>query len=181
MARMQGGLAVPYALIARFSLSALGFGLAACAICLCVRRARGGGWRGGSGVAGLIAAGYLAALVQIIGLRLGLVPIRPMGGEWRFIPLRTTLQQWRMGRGSFIYHTVGNLIWFVPLGALLGRICPRCRRWQALLAGAAVSLLLEALQFLLGSGISDVDDILLNALGALLGHALWQRLRRGRA
>ena len=30
---------------------------------------------------------------------------------------------------------------------------------------------------MLGTGVSDVDDVLLNALGALLGAALYQALR----
>ena len=112
---------------------------------------------------------YLAAVTEIIGLRLGLRPIRLLGGAVRLQPMRTTLAVYRRGFGAFIYHIVGNLMWFVPLGALLRRLRPGCHWWQALFAGAALSACLEALQYLLGTGICDIDDWLLNALGALVG------------
>ena len=51
-----------------------------------------------------------------------------------------------------------------------------------LLSGAGLSICIELMQYLLMTGVTDVDDVLLNALGALLGWGLarlWQR-RRGR-
>ena len=163
---------MPYAMILRYSLSALKFALVAAAAWLALRFIRRRDRLGKGDLIRLFTVGYLAALVQIIGLRLGLVSYRPLGGELRLRPFFTALEQWHMGPGRFIYHTVGNLLWFLPLGALLARRRPRVCWRQALLAGAGLSLALEALQLLLGSGVSDVDDILLNALGTLLGYAL---------
>ena len=42
----------------------------------------------------------------------------------------------------------------------------------ALLAGAGTSVCIELMQYLLMTGVTDVDDVLLNALGALLGWSL---------
>ena len=68
----------------------------------------------------------------------------------------------------FAYLFVGNLIWFVPAGVLVrlrgGRF------WQALLAGFCLSLLVEFLQFVLGSGVSELDDLILNSCGAGMGY-----------
>ena len=84
-------------------------------------------------------------------------------------------------RGNWRYFTylfVGNLIWFAPAGILVrlrgGRV------WQAALAGFSLSLLVETLQFILGSGVSEADDLILNTAGALLGFALTALLCRKR-
>ena len=74
------------------------------------------------------------------------------------------LGNWRY----FSYLFFGNLIWFFPVGILTklrgGRL------WQAVLAGFLLSLSIETAQFVLGSGISELDDLILNTLGALLGY-----------
>ena len=54
----------------------------------------------------------------------------------------------------------------------------RANGWRVLLAGAGLSLGIEIAQYLLGTGYADVDDVLLNALGALAGCGLLRRLRR---
>jgi glycopeptide antibiotics resistance protein len=67
----------------------------------------------------------------------------------------------------------GNVLLFVPLGFLLPLLVPAMRRWwQALAVGAGVSLLIELYQ-LAWPGVRkvSVDDLLMNALGAVLGFA----------
>lgn len=164
---------MPWGTIFRYTLSALIFAACACGL-----------WAGARRLAGrrlsrrdlgtLAAVGYLAALVQIIGLRLGVRTPAPLSEAPNLLPLRTTLEQWRLGAGHFVYHAAGNLLWFVPLGLMTAR---RGGWLRALLAGAAVSAALEGAQLLLGTGMPDVDDVLLNALGALAGyglHRLWR-------
>lgn len=120
-------------------------------------------------VAYALAAFYLAALVEIIALRLGRTAAHAAP---QCVPLRTSIAQFRAGAWPFLYHVAGNLIWFVPLGMLLPRLWPRLRFWQAVLGGAVLSLLLESCQYILGTGVADVDDVLLNALGTALGWAV---------
>ena len=70
----------------------------------------------------------------------------------------------------FAYLFVGNLIWFAPAGVLT-----RLRGgslWQAALSGFLLSLVVETGQFLLGSGVSELDDLILNTMGACLGYCL---------
>lgn len=118
---------------------------------------------------------YLAALAEIIALRFGRPAARVAP---QLVPLRTTLEQWRAGAWPFVYHVVGNLTWFMPLGLLLPLLRPSARWRQALLVGAGLSLLVEGYQFLFGTGAPDVDDLLLNALGTLLGYGLSRLIRR---
>ena len=172
---------MPYGIILRYSLRALAFGAAAgliwlAARLLCVKRPltrRDGLW--------LLAVVYVAMVLEIIGLRIGLVTIRFMGGKLRLCPLDFTLSQWRAGVGPFIYHVGGNMMWFMPLGALLPKLFPKAGWFHALLAGLALSLLVECMQYVLGTGVSDIDDVLLNTLGALTGymmHAVFNLNRR---
>lgn len=168
---------MPWPTILRYSACALAFGLCAGTAWYVFRLRVPGRHMDQREAIMLITVVYLAAVTEIIGLRLGLRSIRPLGGTLRAQPLHTTLAALNRGSGAFIYHIFGNLIWFVPLGALLARLKPGFNGWKALLAGAALSACLEALQYLLGTGISDIDDVLINALGALLGYLLFRRLR----
>ena len=116
----------------------------------------------------LLGIAYIAALIQITVLRGGVNWAQVFAGGRdapRLTPLATTLAEFRGGAWSFTYHTVGNLMWFAPLGWMLRRRKP----WTALLAGAALSAGIELMQFLLMTGVTDIDDVILNTLGALLG------------
>ena len=161
--------------IALYSLRAGIFAAAICAlyalICL-LRRRR-------PGLKRLLGIAYIAALVQITVLRGG-VNWQAVLHEGRqlpqLLPFGTTLALLGGGTWNFIYNTLGNLLWFVPLGMLLAKR----RGYQALLAGALVSACIETGQYILMTGQSDIDDVIINALGTLLGWAmlrLWRRLR----
>ena len=86
----------------------------------------------------------------------------------------------------FIYLFVGNIIWFVPLGLYLQYTHKRKRLLLAAVCGFLFSLLIESLQYLLGTGTSELDDLVLNTCGAWIGAALvlavrWFLNGRGRA
>lgn len=72
-----------------------------------------------------------------------------------------------------IQNLLGNIILFMPLGILL----PVLRR-SIDTAGAIVvvsffaSLLIETCQFFLNRGVFDVDDMILNTLGGVLGYGI---------
>lgn len=67
---------------------------------------------------------------------------------------------------------------FAPLGFLVPLLWKKFRRfWKVALLGAGVSLSIETLQLLLPRG-TDVDDVWLNTLGAMLGYLVWLIVRR---
>ncbi|MFJ1754983.1 VanZ family protein [Kitasatospora sp. NPDC088134] len=76
----------------------------------------------------------------------------------------------------------GNLLLGVPFGVLLPVLFPKLRSVLAVIALTAfVMLAVEVAQgFLVAGRAFDVDDVLLNTAGALLGHLLLGR-RLGRA
>ena len=69
----------------------------------------------------------------------------------------------------------GNILLFVPLGLLPPLLQPKMRSfWRTLLLAALVMLTVEVLQMLLLVGTCDVDDLILNLLGAALGYGLFK-------
>lgn len=68
-------------------------------------------------------------------------------------------------------NIVGNLLLFLPIGAVVvWRFHTRVR--AAVSAGVVLSILVESLQLGLNNGRSvDIDDVLVNGLGALIGAA----------
>ena len=112
---------------------------------------------------------WLAVLLRITVFRNGCFSNGLFSGwiEWKAFAYYLELV--RKGNwGYFIYLFFGNLIWFVPVGVLIrlwgGEL------WKAVLAGFLLSLSIEIAQFVLGSGVSELDDLILNTLGALLGY-----------
>ena len=75
---------------------------------------------------------------------------------------------------------VGNVLLFLPLGLLMPVLWRRERLRDALLAGLALSLGIEVVQLVLGRFL-DVQDLLLNVLGAGLGWGLWAAVGRPKA
>jgi hypothetical protein len=93
------------------------------------------------------------------------------------IPFDDLWQQLTGPPGEAVVQIVGNLLVLFCFGAGGAvRFRALAGPWRLLLAGAACSLLLEALQLLTASGrVFSVDDVLVNAVGALLGGLVTRR------
>lgn len=66
-----------------------------------------------------------------------------------------------------------NIIMFTPLGFLLPLIWEQCRKLCAtVLLGFQFSLMIELLQ-LFNRRATDIDDLLMNTVGALVGFMIW--------
>lgn len=71
----------------------------------------------------------------------------------------------------------GNVLLFLPLGFFPPLIWPRMQRfWKTALLAAGIMVVIEAAQMLLLVGTCDVDDVLLNVLGASIGYGLYRLL-----
>ena len=76
------------------------------------------------------------------------------------------------GTGWLGVQRVLNAVMFAPLGFLLPVLWRKCRKWSvATLTGFLLSLTIEVLQMFCFRA-TDVDDLLMNTLGALLGYFL---------
>lgn len=103
------------------------------------------------------------------------------GSNMNLIPFRTIANYLpdlaSPDRSWAVIQLFGNIGTFLPLGFFPPLLFRNVRGKQALLLGLAYSAGAECLQFFLGRHC-DVDDVILNVLGALLGYALWRLLKR---
>jgi glycopeptide antibiotics resistance protein len=139
---------------------------------------------------GTAAAGYAAALVVIT-----LLPIRWRSdlaryrNNWRpqLVPLWNMVVNLRDGDRALatLAGAAANVALFLPLGFLLPLLAPWFDRWwRSVGAGFALSAAIEWSQVAFpGVRRPDVNDVLMNTVGAALGflaYRLLARARRGR-
>ena len=123
---------------------------------------------------------WLAVLLRFTVLRDGCFSHGLCSGRVEWAAFAYYLRLAQAERWSyFCYLFFGNLLWFTPVGIIV-RI-QGGHLWKAALLGFLLSLLVETGQFVLGSGVSELDDLILNTCGALLGYAaacLWNKITK---
>ena len=111
---------------------------------------------------GIPVENYWAQLPE----RLNLVPFSSMGSMLRalwFNPYPSVL--W-----TVVYNIGGNICMFVPLGFFLRILFPGGRRfWRCMAAVAVIMSTVELCQLFTLRGFCEVDDVMLNVLGAAVG------------
>ena len=84
-------------------------------------------------------------------------------------------------RGFCVRNARGNVLLFIPLGILLPLVWRRLRFWKGVQIATALSCAIELLQYLSRAWGSyrtaDVNDVILNVVGACLGMGLVFLLR----
>ncbi|MDE7266976.1 MAG: VanZ family protein [Lachnospiraceae bacterium] len=78
--------------------------------------------------------------------------------------------------GRFIYLFGGNIAAFIPFGAYLGY--REKKIITTVIFGFLLSLFIESMQYVWGVGISELDDLILNTLGAFLGVVAVKALKK---
>jgi len=68
-------------------------------------------------------------------------------------------------------NIVGNILMFIPMGIFVSMIEQRKDKALIFLIGSSVCI--EFLQYVLIRGVSDIDDIILNCAGGLMGIAFY--------
>ena len=70
------------------------------------------------------------------------------------------------------------MLLFIPLGLFPPLLHEKMGRfWKTILLAAGIVTMVELLQMLLLVGTCDIDDLLLNVLGAALGYGLYRLAR----
>jgi glycopeptide antibiotics resistance protein len=86
------------------------------------------------------------------------------------VPFRTIREDWQVGGREFVVNFLGNLVAFMPMGIVPPLVrTRRTRAWQVALFSLVLSLTIEGGQYASGRRVADVDDLILNTLGGLLG------------
>ena len=88
----------------------------------------------------------------------------------------------KLGMTAVILNLAGNIAVFIPFGIFVPVLFkPDMRLWQIVFSTMAASLVIEIIQLVFRVGSFDVDDILLNTLGGLIGACIYRtgRMRNG--
>lgn len=71
------------------------------------------------------------------------------------------------------FNFVGNVVFFVPLIFIIKAFIPKLKVYQAFLISCIVPYLVEGYQFIFKCGSVDIDDIVLNTAGILIGTVIY--------
>ncbi|MBQ3556514.1 MAG: VanZ family protein [Oscillospiraceae bacterium] len=118
---------------------------------------------------------YYLAILSVMLFFGGLFHLdRAWGGAVNLEPFYTISRFWshfrRTGSLSSLFNLLGNVVILIPLGVLLPVMFRSMRRvWLAVPLLALVCAGVEWLQWYTGFGVADVDDSILNFMGALAG------------
>lgn len=98
--------------------------------------------------------------------------------DYNIYPLREIrryLIWWRvLGIRTVLLNLAGNVAGFVPFGALLPIVVRDVRKaWKVVMLSFEISALIEIAQLLFQVGCFDIDDIILNTLGGLIGYLVF--------
>lgn len=81
----------------------------------------------------------------------------------------------QVGMRAMFLNIYGNVLCFLPFGAILPVLNRRCRYLLAItLLSFEFSLLVETVQLITKVGTFDVDDLFLNTVGGILGYLLFK-------
>jgi glycopeptide antibiotics resistance protein len=94
-----------------------------------------------------------------------------------FIPLRTIIP-YLEGKPSVyvaMENLLGNIFAFSPLGFLLPLLFKKCSKIKnTFLISTGISLFIEVIQVIFYLGSCDLDDLILNVLGSLIGFGIYR-------
>ncbi|SDW54628.1 VanZ family protein [Paenibacillus sp. CF384] len=130
---------------------------------------------------GLITILYLLLLLYWMFIGFGRSGTQWTGYRYNLVPMRT-IRLYFDHADSFtpthwLVNIVGNVAVFVPFGLSIPYLF-RVQMLRLTLLSIGVLFVLELLQLLLHRGSYDIDDILLNTIGVLVGAGIYSIIRR---
>lgn len=102
------------------------------------------------------------------------------GAEYRYnlVPFAEIRRFWiyreQLGNVAFLTNLWGNIVAFLPFGFILPIVTRRMRSgFTIIMSGFALSMTVELIQLITRVGCFDVDDLILNTIGAAIGYLLF--------
>ena len=73
-----------------------------------------------------------------------------------------------------LINIIGNVALFIPTGIILPILYKRLNSfWKVIMAGAGISLCIEVIQLLLANSVTDIDDLIMNTAGVIIGYGVF--------
>lgn len=114
---------------------------------------------------------------QVLRSNMNLVPFHTIRNYW------SVVTRWEFT--SLFRHCVinlaGNVLLFIPIGYFLPRLWPFLRNFFSFLLTCTLAIILvELLQLVTLLGSLDIDDLILNLFGMILGYLIFMICRKKR-
>ncbi len=117
-----------------------------------------------------VAVIYLILLYELVTR----VDINNFAGV-NLVPFRE-IMRYELGSRMFYISVIGNIVLFVPFGYIVSSYIKPKKIFSVLLIPVIVSLTIELVQLKIGRSF-DIDDIILNTIGCLIGYLIYLGLR----
>jgi glycopeptide antibiotics resistance protein len=131
-------------------------------------------------IATFVLLAYSAALVRLLVFKNVLIQLGTLrfrfdqeaAGQANFLPLKTISSYLlgEHGRLIAIINLIGNIALFVPIGFLVPFVYQKMTWQWSVALGVAASLAIEGMEMVFHTGVFDIDDVMLNAIGVTLGY-----------
>jgi Glycopeptide antibiotics resistance protein len=133
-----------------------------------------------------LLATLLLAVWLLGGLVLTLQPAHPLPSQVvddNLVPFHTvSIYLANLGSWFWMRNALGNIGLLLPLGLLGPVALPALNRWWRIaLLALLVSTAIELTQLLVPDRSADIDDVIVNVTGALIGYLVFRSIRRGKA
>lgn len=112
---------------------------------------------------------YILCLFQVVTFQ-----DNSYSGGNNLIPFKEIFR-YNFGSRLFFKNVLGNVLLFLPYGFFTSYYLEEDRTWPIFLLTIIASFTIEMTQLMIGR-VFDIDDIMLNVLGGVLGHYLYTLL-----
>ncbi len=79
---------------------------------------------------------------------------------------------WSYSNSELLVENLMNVLIFIPVGLLIGMGFSKWSWWKAISLGCLCSISIEALQFAFKRGFCELDDVIHNTLGCVIGFGI---------
>ncbi len=107
---------------------------------------------------------YISLIIQIV------IFSRPFGSTRivNWIPFRVP-----GGRNLILLYSLANAIIFIPFGILVPKVFRGINTvWKMALVTFITSVCIEIIQYILACGYSEVEDVIMNVVGGVIGYLI---------
>jgi glycopeptide antibiotics resistance protein len=136
-------------------------------------------------IAAIILIAYVFVLIKVLVFKdLALIKIGDLRlnfggtqeGPANLIPFKTILYYLKGNNGLLIagINIIGNIIALIPLGLFVPLVFKQINWKRSILLALLAGFSIELTQVALHIGIFDIDDVILNGLGVLMGYGLFK-------
>ena len=94
-----------------------------------------------------------------------------------FIPFKEIFR-YNITSRLFIKNVIGNMIMFLPFGFFISYYLKNEKIWLTLFITLITSVAIEVVQLTMIGRVFDVDDIILNVLGGIIGYLIYHLLSK---